>query len=148
MMKKETGGRDTAEARRRKIREAFATLFLLTLVFLQGQSALAAKTLKLNEKKIVLYLEEKGRTRFRLVVASKKNLTGADFTWTSSNPKVATVSKKGLVRARKKGKCVITVTRGKRSAVCTVRVRTRMKSITTLKWKSSWPYASYSKIHK
>ena len=44
--------------------------------------------------------------------------------WKSSNKKIATVSRKGVVRARKKGKCIITVItkNGKKKAKCVISV--------------------------
>ena len=42
--------------------------------------------------------------------------------YTSSNPKVAKVDKKGKIRARKAGKATITVKAGKKTFRCTVKV--------------------------
>jgi uncharacterized protein YjdB len=50
-------------------------------------------------------------------------VTGAgSVTWTSSNKKVATVSKKGKVTAKGAGTCTVTVKTGGKSYKCTVRV--------------------------
>lgn len=43
--------------------------------------------------------------------------------WSSSNTKVATVSSKGVVKAKKTGKAVITATVGKRKLKCTITVQ-------------------------
>lgn len=65
---------------------------------------------------------EKGKS-FRL----KVTLTPADsqdkITYKTSNKKIATVSKTGKIKAKKKGKVKITVISGKKKAVCTVKVK-------------------------
>ena len=75
--------------------------------------------IKLNRRKLTL---KKGKS-FRL----KVTLTPADsqdkITYKTSNKKIATVSKKGKIKAKKKGKVKITVISGKKKAVCTVKVK-------------------------
>ena len=44
-------------------------------------------------------------------------------TYTTSNKKVATVTKKGVIKAKKKGTVTITVKSGKKKAVVTVKVK-------------------------
>ncbi|WP_312106905.1 Ig-like domain-containing protein [Lachnoclostridium sp.] len=44
--------------------------------------------------------------------------------WKSSNTKIATVSKKGILTAKAPGKCIITATWGKKKAQCKVRIYT------------------------
>ena len=44
-------------------------------------------------------------------------------TYTSSNKKVATVTSKGVIRAKKKGTAVITVKSGSRTVKCKVTVK-------------------------
>ena len=77
------------------------------------------KKIKLNRKKLTL---KKGKS-FRL----KVTLTPADsqdkITYKTSNKKIATVSKTGKIKAKKKGKVKITVISGKKKAVCTVKVK-------------------------
>ena len=57
----------------------------------------------------------------------KVTLTPADsqdkITYKTSNKKIATVSKTGKIKAKKKGKVKITVISGKKKAVCTVKVK-------------------------
>lgn len=79
-----------------------------------------AATVKLNttEKKIVI-----GSTYKLKVRNTKKNIT-----WSSSNPKVATVSKSGLVTAKKAGKTTITAKVGKKKLKCKVTVITMQDS--------------------
>ena len=45
------------------------------------------------------------------------------ITYRSSNTKVATVSAKGVIKAKKKGKTVITIIAGKKKVKCTVTVK-------------------------
>ena len=77
------------------------------------------RKIKLNRRKLTL---KKGKS-FRL----KVTLTPADsqdkITCKTSNKKIATVSKTGKVKAKKKGKVKITVISGKKKAVCTVKVK-------------------------
>lgn len=69
----------------------------------------------LNKKKLVLI---KGRT-YRLKV--RRN--AKKVTWKSSRKNVASVSKKGVVKAKKKGSCIITATlKGGKKLRCKVRV--------------------------
>lgn len=63
---------------------------------------------------------KKGKT-FRLM--PKKYGIKEKITYTSSNPKVASVSSKGVVKARKKGTAVITIKAGKYSVKCRVKVK-------------------------
>ena len=77
------------------------------------------RKIKLNRRKLTL---KKGKS-FRLKVM----LTPADsqdkITYKTSNKKIATVSKTGKIKAKKKGKVKITVISGKKKAVCTVKVK-------------------------
>ncbi len=77
------------------------------------------RKIKLNRRKLTL---KKGKS-FRL----KVTLTPADsqdkITYKTSNKKIATVSKTGKIKAKKKGKVKITVISGKKKAVCTVKVK-------------------------
>ena len=79
----------------------------------------STQKIKLNRRKLTL---KKGKS-FRL----KVTLTPADsqdkITYKTSNKKIATVSKKGKIKAKKKGKVKITVISGKKKAVCTVKVK-------------------------
>ena len=79
----------------------------------------ATRKIKLNRRKLTL---KKGKS-FRL----KVTLTPADsqdkITYKTSNKKIATVGKKGKIKAKKKGKVKITVISGKKKAVCTVKVK-------------------------
>lgn len=75
--------------------------------------------------KCVLTISKKNLT---LVKGQKETLVvtgtnGEKVKWTSSNPKVATVSKKGKVTAKKTGKCVVRAKVGKTKVSCTVEIK-------------------------
>ena len=55
---------------------------------------------------------------------AKMKLSGSKYKWTSSNKKVATVSSKGIVTAKKKGKTTITAKKGKTTYKCKLVVET------------------------
>lgn len=73
-----------------------------------------AATVKLNKKKATLY---KGKTLQLKVSGTKKKAT-----WKSSNRKVAVVSSKGKVKAKKKGTTTITAKVGTKKLSCKVTV--------------------------
>ncbi|WP_051656660.1 Ig-like domain-containing protein [Butyrivibrio sp. AE3004] len=90
-------------------------------VTVTGKSA-EVKSLKLNKKKIKL---EKGK-KFQLkVTISPDTAENTELVWKSSNGKIAKITKKGVVKAKGKGKCKITVMTkdGKKKATCTVTVK-------------------------
>ena len=83
-----------------------------------------AKTVtKLSSKKIVLQV---GKTK-KLKVKNKP--VGVKVTWKSSKKKVATVSKKGKVKAKKAGKTTITAKVGKKKYKCRVIVRNKTNNV-------------------
>ena len=55
---------------------------------------------------------------------AKLKVSGSKYKWTSSNKKVATVSSKGIVTAKKKGKTTITAKKGKNTYKCKLVVET------------------------
>ena len=55
---------------------------------------------------------------------AKLKIPGSKFKWKSSNKKVATVSSKGIVTAKKKGKTTITAKKGKTTYKCKLIVET------------------------
>ncbi len=75
----------------------------------------AAKSATINKKKIVLKVGQ--RCRLKVKGAKKK------ARWKSLKKKVATVSKKGMVKARKKGTAKIVAIVGKKRLVCKVVVQ-------------------------
>lgn len=92
---------------------AFAIVISACLI--GGSYTLSAGKMKLNKKTITL---KPGET-FKLVVKNKKKTVK----WTSNKKKVATVSKKGKVKAKKIGNAKITAKVGKVKLVCKVKVR-------------------------
>ena len=77
------------------------------------------KKIKLNRKKLTL---KKGKT-FKLKVTLTPTDSQDKIVYRTSNRKIATVSKTGKIKAKKKGKVKITVISGKKKAVCTVKVK-------------------------
>ena len=75
----------------------------------------AAKTPKLSKSSAVV---ANGKT----CKLSVKNTGGKKVTWKSSNKKVATVSKKGVVKARKAGKTTITAKVKGKTLKCKIKV--------------------------
>ncbi|MCR5691918.1 MAG: Ig-like domain-containing protein, partial [Eubacterium sp.] len=77
------------------------------------------KKIKLTKKKATLKKGKKVKITYTLnpISATQK------VTFTSKKPKIATVTKKGVVKARKKGKAVILVKSGKKKAKFTVKVK-------------------------
>lgn len=80
------------------------------------------------------------------VTASKKKYKGVTFK--SSKPKIASVSKSGKIKARKKGKTVITVTskvNKRKKARLVVRVGTPVTKV-TLTGSKGWQYTYYKTV--
>lgn len=77
------------------------------------------KKIKLNRKKLIL---KKGKT-FKLKVTLTPKDSKDKIVYRTSNRKIATVSKTGKIKAKKKGKVKIIVISGKKKAVCTVKVK-------------------------
>ena len=70
---------------------------------------------------------EISKTKKTLFVGAEYNLkisgTNKKITWTSSNKKVATVSSKGRIKAKKKGTTEITANVGKQKLKCAIKVK-------------------------
>lgn len=102
------------------------TLCLVAMLF-YGTPLIKAATYKLNAT--TRTLNGVGKTTALTVTAPKNSST----TWKSSNPKIATVSKKGVVTAQKKGTVTITCTVKNGSVTkkltCKVTVKVPAKSI-------------------
>jgi uncharacterized protein YjdB len=76
----------------------------------------AATTVKLNKTKATVYV---GNT----VELKLNGVSSGKVTWASSDTKIATVSSKGLVTAKKKGTVTITATYKEKAYNCTVKVK-------------------------
>ena len=93
-------------------------LALFITMFSSPSQSMAKKTkVKLNKKKVTLYVGKSVRLK---VKGTKKKAK-----WKSSSKKVATVSSKGTVKAKKKGKAKITAKVGKKKLVCRVTVKNK-----------------------
>ena len=79
----------------------------------------STRKIKLNRRKLTL---KKGRS-FRLKVTLTPEDSQDKIIYRTSNKKVATVSKTGKIRAKKKGKARITVISGKKKVICKVTVK-------------------------
>lgn len=104
---------------------ALILCFALTLSMLIKPELSEAKTSKprLNKKKVTLYVGKSVRLK---VKGTKKKAK-----WKSSNKKVAVVSSKGKVSAKKKGTARITAKVGKKKLVCRVTVKNKKKPAPT-----------------
>ena len=80
------------------------------------------KTTALSVKKKNIILQKKGKT-FQLKVNVFPVTSQQKVTYKSSNKKVATVSAKGKITARKKGNATITIKSGSKKITCKVTVR-------------------------
>ena len=99
---------------------------IVTMMPMNLTNVNAKSTTRLSSKKIVLQV---GKTK-KLKVKNKP--AGVKVVWKSSKKKVATVSKKGKVKAKKPGKTTITAKVGKKKYKCTVIVK-RKNSIKVTK---------------
>lgn len=90
-----------------------------TVTVTTQKKAVALKSISVNKKKVTL---KKGES-FKLVVTKKPITAQNNVTFKSSNKKVVTVTKKGVIKAKKAGKATITVKAGKKTAKVKVTVK-------------------------
>lgn len=86
--------------------------------------------IKLNKKKLKLKKGKTYKLKVSVKATPKSYAKKARFTWKSSNKKVVSVSKKGKLKAKKKGKATITVrckNNKKLKATCKVTVKAKKK---------------------
>lgn len=95
-------------------------MLLFSFCFALIPSTKVEAAVKLNKKKVTLYV---GKSTTLKVKGTKKKAK-----WTSSNKKVATVSSKGKVKAKKKGTAKITAKVGKKKYTCKVTVKEKSSS--------------------
>lgn len=95
---------------------------------MQEESAKVTKV-TLNRKSVTL---NKGKTITLKASVAPANAANKKVTWRSSNKNIAVVSRQGKVKAVGKGTAKITVTTedGKKTAVCTVKVKVPAKKLT------------------
>lgn len=111
---------------RKEMKKALAGLLALALlitgIFIADSSE-AAKKIQLNKTKATVYV---GKTVTLKVKGTKKKAT-----WKSKNKKIATVSKKGVVKGKKAGKVWIQAKVAKKTLKCRVTVKKKKNSNTT-----------------
>ena len=102
-----------------------AGALVITSVFVPGQQTDAKAKVKLNKKKLVLTVGKKAKLK---VKGTKKKVK-----WSSSKKKIATVTKKGVVKAKKKGTAKIVAKIGKKKYTCKVVVKAKKKGTTIIR---------------
>ena len=105
-----------------------AGALVIISVFVPGQQTDAKAKVKLNKKKLVLTVGKKAKLK---VKGTKKKVK-----WSSSKKKIATVTKKGVVKAKKKGTAKIVAKIGKKKYTCKVVVKAKKKAKVTSKPKA------------
>ena len=101
----------------------------LTLAMPMSAEAAKKKTPKISKTKVTMTITKK-KTK-PAVQLKVKNVSAKNVKWTTSNKKVATVSKNGKVVAKKKGNAVITVkVKGSKTLRCKVTVKDNRKPVT------------------
>ncbi|BBF44079.1 cell surface protein [Lachnospiraceae bacterium KM106-2] len=88
-----------------------------------GVTVSAASKVKLNKKKVTIVKGKKYKLKLQHAKAAKVK-------WSTKNKKVATVSKKGVVTAKKKGSTNIIAKYGKKKYTCKVTVKNPKKTPT------------------
>jgi uncharacterized protein YjdB len=61
--------------------------------------------------------------KYKLKVVRKPSASTQKITYVSSNKKIATVSEKGVVKAKKKGRVTITAKSGSKKATCKIIIK-------------------------
>lgn len=104
----------------------FVLLLVVTILFVSTPYEAATKA-KLSKTKANLVVGE----------TIQLKVTGGSGTvkWTSSNAKLASVDKSGLVTAKKTGTCKITATTGKQKLTCTIQIKALPKNYATINGK-------------
>ena len=106
---------------KRFVAALLTVVLLVTMLPFAQTEVYAAKKMKLNKKKITLTVGKKKRLRV------KHKPKGVKVKWRSKNKKIARVSKKGVVRAKRPGKATIIAKIGKKKLKCRVRVKAKKK---------------------
>lgn len=90
--------------------------------------------------------EHISKSSLNLALGRQKKLfvngTSKKVTWTSSNPKVARVTKKGVVKTRRVGNATITATVGKKAYTCEITVKKPV--IVMEEYNNNYYYAMFS----
>ena len=95
---------------------AIICMIVLSLTYITCFPVNAAniKKIKLNKKSVTIYIGKKVKLKVK---------TKGKVKWKSSNRKIATVTKKGVVKAKKAGRTKIIAYKGRRKAICKVVVK-------------------------
>ena len=125
---------------RKSFRKALSLVLSVALALSGGISPMAEASAgpKLNKKKLTLKVGEK----FKLKV--KKADKNAKITWKSSKPKVASVSKKGKVTAKKAGSTKIKVKVKSDGQTFKLKCKVKVESSTSDAASSSVPIPVYT----
>lgn len=111
---------------KKRILAIVLTLVLVVTMIPSVQINVQAKSkMKLNKKKVTLYVGKKVKLKVK-----NKNIKGK-IKWKSTNKKVAVVTKKGRVKAKKQGKATIIAKVGKKKLKCKIVVKKKKKPVTT-----------------
>lgn len=103
------------QVKRSRIGILFCMMLFVFVAVFQNATSVNAASVKLNRKQVTMYVGES--LQLTLKNATKK------ITWSTSAPKVATVSKKGKVKAKKSGTAIITAKCDKKKYQCKITVR-------------------------
>ncbi|MBR2213308.1 MAG: Ig-like domain-containing protein [Eubacterium sp.] len=97
------------------VKRILACLITLTLVFTSVNFSLVQTEakVKLNKKQVLVRIGSP--VKLKVKNAKKKRIK-----WKSSNKKIATVSKKGVVKGKDDGKCTVTAKVGKKKLKCII----------------------------
>ncbi len=110
----------------KKMLVVLLTLALMITMMPSVQTNVQAKgKMKLNKKKVTLYVGKKVKLKVKNKTVKKK------VKWKSTNKKVATVTKKGRVKAKKPGRATIIAKVGKKKLKCKVVVKKKKVPVTT-----------------
>ena len=109
------------------IKRILTCLIMLTLVFtsVNFTEVKASKKIKLNKTKVIVNIG----VPLKLKVKNTKK----KVKWKSSSNKIATVSKKGVVKGKKEGNCTITAKVGKKKLKCKIAVAYKVEKKITAK---------------
>lgn len=95
---------------------------LINIIQISPQNVYAAKKIKLNKTKVILYV---GENYYLNLYDGKSQVL--DLKWKSSNKDVAKVNEIGIIKALKKGKVKITVKYKNKKYVCNIIVKDALK---------------------
>ena len=120
---------DNKEDIMKQIKKVLAVLLTMALMITMMPSVhtnvQAKGKMKLNKKKVTLYVGKKVKLKVKNKTVKQK------VKWKSTNKKVARVTKKGRVKAKKPGRATIIAKVGKKKLKCKVVVKKKKVPVTT-----------------